>query len=220
MTRVVALSPTEFNGDVLSIDVADLLQARTKRSQEMGVCLSGAAADISDRPDGLLSLRARREWPSGRAAEQGNELPPSHAWCPPASTAGSVYLTVSLLQSRLQVLGMALNCSELMPVVGPLMSALGQNRTSGGRSGHVRFTPGSGHPPAGAGMSAKCQSRTSATFFIGPPIRTAKGNVASPARTRGSIARSLSRRSAQRIDSFGSRSSKKQKAASRQRSGV
>ena len=39
------------------------------------------------------------------------------------------------------------------------MSALGQKRTSGGRLGHVRFSPESGHPPADLGMSALCQYR-------------------------------------------------------------
>src|SRR5262245_35277326 len=75
MTRVVALRPTEFNGDVLSVDVAGLLQARTKCSQQMGVCLSGSAADVSDRPDGLLGLRPHRDRPRRRrAAEQRDEL--------------------------------------------------------------------------------------------------------------------------------------------------
>jgi len=49
------------------------------------------------------------------------------------------------------MLGVGLNCSELT-LMG-LMSALGQKRTSGGRSGSVRFTPETGHPPAGHGMS-------------------------------------------------------------------
>jgi len=40
------------------------------------------------------------------------------------------------------------------------MSALGQNQTSGGPLGHVRFTPESGHCRAGLGMSALCQKRT------------------------------------------------------------
>src|SRR5262245_4239610 len=79
MTLVVALRPTEVNGDVLSIDVASLLQARTKCRQEMGICLSGSAADVSDRLDGLLGLRARRERPSRCAAEQCDELAAPHS---------------------------------------------------------------------------------------------------------------------------------------------
>jgi len=48
------------------------------------------------------------------------------------------------------------------------MSALGQNRTSAGYLGHVRFTPESGHWPAGLGMSALCQKRTYAAQQIAP----------------------------------------------------
>src|SRR5262245_26224443 len=91
MTRVVALRPTEFNGDVLSIDVAGLLQARTKCSQKVGVCLNGSAADVSDRPDGLLGLRVRRKWPRGcRPAEQRDELAPSHHSITSSARASSV----------------------------------------------------------------------------------------------------------------------------------
>src|SRR5262245_8085523 len=79
MTLVVALRPTELNGDVLSVDVASLLQARTKCSQEMGICLSGSAADVSDRLDGLLGLRPCRDRPCDRAAEQRDELAPLHS---------------------------------------------------------------------------------------------------------------------------------------------
>src|SRR5262249_12311233 len=80
----------------------------------------------------------------GHAAEQGNELPPSHAWRPPASTARSVYRTLSLLRRARQVLGADLNCSEFKAAGRGLMSALGQNRTSGSHLGHVRFTPETG----------------------------------------------------------------------------
>src|SRR5262245_3741900 len=93
MTRVVALRPTEFNGDVLPIDVAGLLQARTKCSQKMGVCLNGSAADVSDRPDGLLGLRARRDRPHRRPAEQRYELAPDHSITSsarPSSASGTV----------------------------------------------------------------------------------------------------------------------------------
>src|SRR5262245_50822757 len=78
MTRVVALRPTEFNGDVLSIDVAGLFQARTKCSQKVGVCLNGSAADVSDRPDGLLGLCARRHRQGRRAADKRDELATPH----------------------------------------------------------------------------------------------------------------------------------------------
>jgi len=61
----------------------------------------------------------------------------------------SVYRTVSLLRIARQVLGVGRG----------LMSALGQNRTLGGRLGDVRFTPESGHARAGHGMSALCQNR-------------------------------------------------------------
>src|SRR5262249_39418215 len=40
---------------------------------------------------------------------------------------------------------------------GRRMSALGQNRTLGGRLGRVRSTPQSGHCRTGLGMSALCQ---------------------------------------------------------------
>jgi len=37
------------------------------------------------------------------------------------------------------------------------MSEMGQKRTWRSHLGYVRFTPESGHQPAGAGMSALCQ---------------------------------------------------------------
>ena len=43
------------------------------------------------------------------------------------------------------------------------MSALGQNRTSGGRLGYVRFTFKSGHPRADLAASALCHEPTIAT---------------------------------------------------------
>src|SRR5262245_25157818 len=96
MTRVVALRPTEFNGDVLSIDVAGLLQARTKCSQKMGVCLNGSAADVSDRLDGPLGLRPRRERPCRRrAADQRHELAPPHHSITSSARASSVSGTVT-----------------------------------------------------------------------------------------------------------------------------
>src|SRR5262245_559145 len=80
MTGVVAFGPTEFDGDVLSIDVANLLQARTKCSDKMGVCLSGSAADVADGRYGLLGLaRSRRCHRHSGAAESRNEIPPLHS---------------------------------------------------------------------------------------------------------------------------------------------
>ena len=40
------------------------------------------------------------------------------------------------------------------------MSASGQNRTSGGHLGYVRFTPESGHLREGHSTSAKCHEET------------------------------------------------------------
>src|SRR5262249_34568753 len=65
---------------------------------------------------------------------------------------GSVYRTLSLLRRARQVVGSALNCSE----IGGLMSALGQKQTSAGHLAYVRFTPESGHQPTDLSTSALC----------------------------------------------------------------
>src|SRR5262249_27897731 len=69
--------------DIAALGVAGLVQALPKRLRMMGAVKSRDAAEAADGRHRLL--RARRERPGGRAAEQRDELAaPHHVWMAPA----------------------------------------------------------------------------------------------------------------------------------------
>ena len=69
----IALRRTVFEGDVAALDVAKIVEALTEVIPYRRV-IDNANAQNPYAP----LLRARRERPSRRAAEKGNELPPPH----------------------------------------------------------------------------------------------------------------------------------------------
>jgi hypothetical protein len=80
----LTLQPVVFDRHVLAIDDAVFVEALAKRGDIASRRISTNAADHSNnRYRGLLS--ARRERPrdrGGRAAEEDDELPPSHCFAP------------------------------------------------------------------------------------------------------------------------------------------
>jgi hypothetical protein len=73
----LTVGPPVFDRHVLARDIAGLFQALTKAAQAIRDHLSRSVVEESDHRHRRL-LRARRERPRGRAAEQRDELAPSH----------------------------------------------------------------------------------------------------------------------------------------------
>jgi len=82
-TMNIAPRPAVFDRQVLTFDVACFFQALAECSQKMFSTFRGCAPEKSDDRHGLL--RACRNRPRGRAAEQRNEIAPFH--CPVPSRA-------------------------------------------------------------------------------------------------------------------------------------
>ena len=69
---VPILRETVFNNDVLALDIARFFQALAKRRQDICILAGPPAVEKSDHRQRRL-LRARRDWPRRRAAENGDE---------------------------------------------------------------------------------------------------------------------------------------------------
>src|SRR5262249_19197867 len=79
---ILAFRKVEFDRHVAAFHVAGLTQATAKRVDKVAsVILSQAAQEANHRHRRLL--RARREWPRGRAAEQRDELATFQCSVPP-----------------------------------------------------------------------------------------------------------------------------------------
>src|SRR5262249_9137660 len=74
---VLILRETVFNDDVLALDIARFFQALAKRRQDICILAGPPAVEKSDHGHRRL-LRARRERPCSRAAEQRDELAAPH----------------------------------------------------------------------------------------------------------------------------------------------
>src|SRR5215472_10064038 len=74
----VVMRPPEFDGQVLALDVAALAQSLAESSHSICERLRRAKLEQPDYRQRRL-LRARRERPRGCAAEECNEVAPSHA---------------------------------------------------------------------------------------------------------------------------------------------
>src|SRR5262249_13896618 len=91
-TICVAAAPAIFDADVLPHSPTQLLESLQKR-RVAGlsfriVCRQGR--EHADAPHPLALLRARRERPCGRAAEQRDEIAPFHSPMPPVLPTGSI----------------------------------------------------------------------------------------------------------------------------------
>src|SRR5262249_26255432 len=75
--NVLVIFPAVFARGVLALDIASLFQTPTERGQEMWVRAGDSGIEESDYRHRRL-LRARRERPRCRAAEQRDELAPLH----------------------------------------------------------------------------------------------------------------------------------------------
>src|SRR5262249_44427425 len=76
---VSSVSPTKFDRDVVPFDIAAFTQTLTKGSEYGRIGLGRSRAQIADHRQRRL-LRARRQWPRRRsAAEQRDEVAPSHS---------------------------------------------------------------------------------------------------------------------------------------------
>src|SRR5262249_22465498 len=71
----LTLCPAIFDADIAVFDVTGLTQPLAERGHEMSECPGRSAVEEPDHRQPRL-LRARREWPRGRAAEQRDELAP------------------------------------------------------------------------------------------------------------------------------------------------
>src|SRR5262249_40465646 len=80
-------------------------------------CARAASGQTAAAPTSVMNRRRRR-------SNISQPLPWLRRW--------SVYRTISLLRRAPQVLGVGLNCSELVPSRETPMSALGQKRTLDG----------------------------------------------------------------------------------------
>src|SRR5262249_39607138 len=67
---VLGVCPAIFNFHVLAFDIAEFAETGSKGGQEGRIGPGNPAAQNPDRRRCWL-LRARREWPRGRAAERG-----------------------------------------------------------------------------------------------------------------------------------------------------
>jgi hypothetical protein len=106
---VVAVRPAEFDYDVAALGITDFSKALSERRQKTGVRLRKARMEKSnDRHRGLL--RVRRERRRRCAAEQRDELAPSHAGH--GLPSQWVCRTISLPSTRWQVRVADLNRSE------------------------------------------------------------------------------------------------------------
>src|SRR5262245_35479931 len=74
---VSAAEPMVFNDHVLAIDVADFAKAFRERSRMASGAIKRSTTDKADYRHRPL-LRARREWPRRRTAEQCDERAPPH----------------------------------------------------------------------------------------------------------------------------------------------
>src|SRR6516164_2380611 len=83
---VVTLRPAVFDRDVLAFDVAGFLQTLAERANEVRIRSGRSAMKITDHWNNR-SLRARRERPCGRAAEQRDERAPLHSITSSAATS-------------------------------------------------------------------------------------------------------------------------------------
>src|SRR5262245_49237090 len=92
-----SICPAKFNDDVLAIDVSDFIQPLTKRRYlpRIGIGRSG----IEKTDDGQRLLRARRERPGCRAAEERDDFASSHG-VPPSGRSTpyhiALYITANL----------------------------------------------------------------------------------------------------------------------------
>src|SRR5262249_53098261 len=82
----LALGPAVFNGHILTLDEAGLLQALAERAQALCVHVGVIDAHKSNYWNCGL-LRPRRERPRGRAAEERDELAPFHSITSSASAS-------------------------------------------------------------------------------------------------------------------------------------
>src|SRR5262249_33134923 len=79
---VMALGPVILDGGVLASDHTCFVQAAVKRTEDVcGIAKPPAAEETNHRH---RVLRARRQRPRGRAAEQRDELAAVHVWLAPA----------------------------------------------------------------------------------------------------------------------------------------
>src|SRR5262249_20827947 len=74
---VLPARPAILNRHVLTLDIACFLQALTKRAHHRRVCVRRCAVKKSNHRHRRL-LRARRQRPRGRAAEQRDEIAALH----------------------------------------------------------------------------------------------------------------------------------------------
>src|SRR5215212_10031381 len=74
---VAALRVAVFDGDILADDEAAFFECLEKRFSQWGLCWRRPTAKVAD--DWRLSLRAPSQRPQGRASENANQFPPSHA---------------------------------------------------------------------------------------------------------------------------------------------
>jgi hypothetical protein len=75
---VLLVRPAIFDHDIAAIDEARFGESCTKRRRQMGARLCGAVMEESDHRQSRL-LRSRRERPSGRAGEQGDQFAALHS---------------------------------------------------------------------------------------------------------------------------------------------
>src|SRR5262249_5982393 len=75
---VFAVGPAKFDRDILAFRVACLGEALSECCEQASVRLGRARMEKSDHRH-LRLLRARRERPRGRPADEGHELPTLHS---------------------------------------------------------------------------------------------------------------------------------------------
>src|SRR5262249_31319246 len=69
------LSPAVFDPHILALDIAGVFKALAKRAQTVRLRIRRSGLEIPDHRH-LRLLRARRERPRGRTAEQRDEIAP------------------------------------------------------------------------------------------------------------------------------------------------
>jgi hypothetical protein len=103
--------PAKFNDDVLALDITVTAQARPQRLDPARAGRGGPEVEVSEPRDFCRLLRARRERPHRRAADERDELAsPENEHRP--SPLQSVYRALNLRRRLGKVLGADLNCSE------------------------------------------------------------------------------------------------------------
>src|SRR4029077_11061390 len=92
--------PAVFDADIAVLDVTGLTQAKAERGNDRSECHTRSAAETPDYSK-LRLLRARRERPCCRTAEEGDELAPNHSI---TSSASDRRLSEILIPSDFAVL--------------------------------------------------------------------------------------------------------------------